>query len=90
MAEYDGADAPVEEDTRHDDLEFNPALEPKSAKAWLNLLLESEDAFEPWNAHCDNVDRIYASLEKLSTSDASDSSSARTAGSSSRATTRGQ
>jgi len=71
MAEYDGVDAPVEEDTRHDDLEFNPTLEPKSAKAWLNLLLESEDAFEPWNAHCDNVDRIYASLEKLSTSDAS-------------------
>jgi len=71
MTEYDGADAPVEEDIRHDDLEFNPTLEPKSAKAWINLLLESEDAFEPWNAHCDNVDRIYASLEKLSTSDAS-------------------
>ena len=41
---------PVEEDLRHDDLEFNPNVEPKTAKAWLNLLTESEDAFEDWNA----------------------------------------
>ena len=65
MAEYDGADAPVEEDIRHDDLEFNPALEPKSAKAWINLLLESEDAFEDWNTHCDRIDKQYANLEAL-------------------------
>src|SRR6188768_2213771 len=56
---------PTEEDTRHDDLEFNPALEPHSAKAWLNLLLESEDAFEGWNNHCDKIDKQYASLERL-------------------------
>ena len=30
--------APIEEDVRHDDLEYNPALEPKKAKAWLNLI----------------------------------------------------
>jgi hypothetical protein len=59
------ADAPVEDDIRHDDLEYDPALEPDKAKAWLNLLEESEDAFEPWNYHCDNLDRIYASLERL-------------------------
>ena len=53
---------PIEEDIRFDDEEFNPALEPNSAKAWLNLLRESEDAFEDWNDHCDNIDRQYASL----------------------------
>ena len=45
--------APVEEDLRHDDLEYDPqaveAIEPKSSKAWLNLLQESEDAFDDWN-----------------------------------------
>jgi hypothetical protein len=58
---------PVEEDIRTDDHEFNPAMEPKSAKAWLNLLIESEDTFEPWNKHCDNIDKQYANLERLAT-----------------------
>ena len=53
-------DKPIEEDVRHDDLEFNPAIEPKSAKAWINLLIESEDAFEDWNTHCDKIDKQYA------------------------------
>ncbi|HEX3412870.1 MAG TPA: hypothetical protein VHT00_14215 [Stellaceae bacterium] len=57
---------PVEEDLRTDDQEFNPALEPKKAKAWLNLLTESEDAFERYNEHCDNIDKQYANLERLS------------------------
>jgi len=57
---------PIEEDLRFDDENFNPSLEPKSAKAWQNLLRESEEAFEPWNNHCDNLDRLYASLENLS------------------------
>jgi hypothetical protein len=56
---------PVEEDIRSEDHEFNPALEPDSAKAWLNLLQESEDAFEDWNNHCDHSDKLYASLEQL-------------------------
>ena len=59
-------DKPIDEDVRHDDLEFNPSLEPKSAKAWLNLLEESEDAFEDWNDHCDNIDKQFATLERLS------------------------
>jgi len=57
--------APIEEDVRHDDLEYNPALEPKKAKAWLNLLEESEDAFQRWHDHCDKIDKQYASLERL-------------------------
>ena len=56
---------PIDSDLMHDDLEFNPSLEPKEAKAWLNILQESEDAFEPWNNHCDNIDKQYASLERL-------------------------
>ena len=46
-----------DDDIRSDDLEFDPAVqEPKKAKAWLNRLLESEEAFERWNVHCDNID----------------------------------
>lgn len=53
------------DDIRHDDLEFDPSLEPADAKAWLNLLEESETAFEKWNEHCDNIDKLYANLERL-------------------------
>jgi len=62
-----GANAPTQEDERHDDHEYNPAIEPGSAKAWLNLLRESEKAFERWNDHCDAIDKRYANLERLST-----------------------
>ncbi len=55
-----------DDDLRHDDHEFDPTLEPKKGKAWLNLLRESEDAFERWNTHCDNIDKLYANLERLS------------------------
>ena len=55
-----------DEDIRHDDLEFEPSLEPKSARAWINLLEESEKAFDDWNDHCDRIDKQYASLERLS------------------------
>jgi hypothetical protein len=57
--------APIEEDVRHDDLEYNPAVEPRKAKAWTNLIEESENAFDRWNQHCDRIDRQYASLERL-------------------------
>jgi hypothetical protein len=56
---------PIEEDVRHDDFEYNPAVEPRKSKAWLNLLLESEKAYERWNDHCDRIDKIFASLERL-------------------------
>ena len=57
---------PVEDDLRHDDEEFNPAVEPKSAKAWINLLEESENAFKDWNDHCDKIDKLFADLARLS------------------------
>jgi hypothetical protein len=54
-----------EVDVRHDDLEYDPTIEPKKAKAWLNLLQESEDAFEEWNDHCDRIDKQFANLSRL-------------------------
>jgi len=54
------------DDIRHDDLEFDPRLEPNKSNAWLNLLQESEDAFEAWNDHCDKIDKQYANLDRLS------------------------
>jgi hypothetical protein len=67
MSEFD---KPVEEDLRSVDHDYNPGIEPKSSKAWLNLLLESEKAFDDWQDHCDNIDKLYANLENLSTSSA--------------------
>src|SRR6187401_2247931 len=54
-----------DDDIRHDDLEFNPQLEPKKSRAWLNLLIESEKAFEDWNKHCDYIDKQYANSQRL-------------------------
>jgi hypothetical protein len=56
---------PVEDDLRHEDEDYNVQVEPKSAKAWLNLLQESEDAFKEWNDRCDNIDKQYANLGRL-------------------------
>jgi len=58
-------DAPADDDIRHDDLEFDPTIEPREAHAWLNLLKESEKAFDDWNTRCDNIDKRYASLDRL-------------------------
>jgi hypothetical protein len=60
-----GNGKPNPADLGTDDAEYNPAVEPKSSKAWLNLLEESEDAFQSWNDHCDKIDKQFASLERL-------------------------
>ena len=65
MAEIVPELAPSDQDERFEDAEYNPALEPEKAKAWLNLLQESEKAFEEWNAACDNIEKLYANLEIL-------------------------
>ena len=59
------APPPHDDDVRHDDQEYNPAIEPRKALAWLNLLEESETAFKDWNTHCDRIDERYASLARL-------------------------
>jgi hypothetical protein len=57
--------APTAEDERAGDQEYNPAIEPEKAKAWINMLIESEKAFEEYNACCDNLEKLYANLELL-------------------------
>src|SRR6186713_601901 len=57
--------APTGDDERAGDAEYNPAMEPEKAKAWLNMLQESEKAFEEWNESCDNIERMFANLSFL-------------------------
>jgi len=57
--------APTGADERAGDQEYNPAMEPESAKAWINMLQESEKAFEEWNESCDNIERMFANLSFL-------------------------
>ena len=60
------APAPNDADIRHDELEYDPSVEPRKAGAWLNLIEESEKAFEDWHKHCDLIDTRFASLARLS------------------------
>lgn len=45
--------------------EVNVFTEPKNADTWLELIRESEKVFEEWNDACDNIDKLYANLERL-------------------------
>src|SRR6185436_4414664 len=45
--------------------EVNVYTEPKNADTWMELIRESENAFEEWNDACDNIDKLYANLERL-------------------------
>jgi hypothetical protein len=68
VADYGNSKPPIDEDLRSEDHEYNPAIEPNKSKAWLNLLLEAEDNMEEWHDHCDNIDKLYANLQRLATS----------------------
>ena len=65
MAEITEELAPTGDDERSGDKEYNPAVEPEKAAAWLNMLRESEKAFEEWNDACDNIEKLYANLAQL-------------------------
>lgn len=65
MAEIPEELPPSPDDERAGDAEYNPAIEPEEAKAWLNMLGESEKAFEQYNDACDNIEKLYANLEML-------------------------
>lgn len=47
------------------DQELEPSSEPKSSKPWLNLITDAEKAFEDYQQRADNIDKLYASLQKL-------------------------
>jgi hypothetical protein len=38
---------------------------PRSAKSWLSAIEKSQRAFEPYQLRCDNIDKLYANLERL-------------------------
>jgi hypothetical protein len=65
MADIPEELAPSGEDERALDSEYNVAVDPSKAKPWLNLLRESEEAFEDWNTCCDNLEKEYANLQYL-------------------------
>jgi len=50
-------------DTADDALD--PAIEPKSARAWLSLITTAEKTFSTWQSKSDNIDKVYANLERL-------------------------
>ncbi len=42
-----------------------PDKEPKSSKAWLTLITDAEKAFKEYQDKADNIDKLYANLDKL-------------------------
>jgi hypothetical protein len=57
-------------DDMQDD-QVDPAVEPKSAKAWLAQIKAAEDAFDDYQSRADNIDRLFSDLGRLA-SDARD------------------
>ncbi len=47
------------------DGEPGPDKEPKSAKAWLSLITDAEKVYADYQTKADNIDKLYANLEKL-------------------------
>jgi hypothetical protein len=45
--------------------QLDPAVEPKSAKAWLSAITQAEKAFVDYQNRSDNIDKLYASLRHL-------------------------
>lgn len=48
--------------------EVNVFTEPSNARVWLDMLGEAEKVFEDWQQICDEIDKKYANLERLSSS----------------------
>ena len=46
--------------------EVNVFTEPQNAQVWFDMLQEAEKVFEDWQDRCDNIDKQYANLERLS------------------------
>lgn len=48
-----------------EDEEYEPSVEPKSARAWWNLIVDAEKTFDEYQAKADSIDKLYADLGKL-------------------------
>lgn len=55
----------AEDPIQSDDKEYEPSAEPKSSKAWLNLIKDAETAFADFQTKADDIDRLYADLKRL-------------------------
>jgi hypothetical protein len=49
-----------------DEAAATPGREPKSSKAWLDLITDAERVFRTYQDKADNIDKLYANLERLS------------------------
>jgi hypothetical protein len=47
------------------DEELDPTVEPKSSRAWLAIIAKAEKVFQDYQDRADNIDKLYANLEKL-------------------------
>lgn len=47
------------------DEDYEPSVEPKSSKAWLNILRDAEKVFEDYQRRADKIDKLYADLGHL-------------------------
>ncbi|HEY8343371.1 MAG TPA: hypothetical protein VIK75_10335 [Calditerricola sp.] len=54
----------AEEINSTEDREYDPAVEPESSRAWLNLLEDAEKKFRDYQDTADRIDRLYASLQR--------------------------
>lgn len=48
------------------DAEYDPAVEPSSSRAWLNRIVDAEKALREYQTKSDNIDKLYANLNRLS------------------------
>lgn len=52
-------------DILEQDAEFDPSLDKESSKAWLNLIEDAEKAFQDYQDKSDNIDKLFANLNRL-------------------------
>lgn len=54
-----------DEDHESDDIYQTPDKEPKSSRAWLAIIADAEKVFKNYQDKSDNIDKMYANLERL-------------------------
>jgi hypothetical protein len=55
----------MSDDDHIDDVDLDPTIEPQSSRAWLAAIKDAETAFEAYQSHADNIDKLFADLERL-------------------------
>ncbi|PZP61213.1 MAG: hypothetical protein DI604_30250 [Delftia acidovorans] len=52
-------------DEQFEQPQYDPSIEPKSSRAWLNLIADAEKTFAEWQDKCDSIDKQFANLSRL-------------------------